>query len=283
MEGKRAVKTLLRGLTIRYFEREKSIHEGLNHPLIVGFDTFLVPTANRRAEIVTEFVPNGSLADHLPSANCSELNQLNRLTGGTRIAIVVAGIVMAMRYLHWRRIVHRDLKPANILLDWDWIVRICDFTHALSVDACGDACSDQAAQLTPSPSMELRYAAPESAHNLPALKSDVFSFGLILFEMLSGQPAFSPQTPDPILLNQLAFTEVRPEIPDFVWPCARELIRDCWAQKPCNRPSFEQILEDLDKTDFQITAGVRCGEVREFVKSVKRREQELGIDIDDAG
>jgi hypothetical protein len=116
--GKRAVKTLYSERYLRYFEREKSIHERLNHPLIVGFEQYFARTKKRPPAIVTEFVPNGSLAHHLPSGDNSDLC---RLAGGTRIAIVVAGIVLAMRYLHSRRIIHRDLKPANIFIDWDWM------------------------------------------------------------------------------------------------------------------------------------------------------------------
>jgi hypothetical protein len=89
---KHAVKTLLRRLNVRYFEREKSIHERLNHPLIVGFEKYLPPTPTRPAKIVTEFMPNGLL---------TELQKLNHVTGGTRIAIIVAGIVFAVRDLHF--------------------------------------------------------------------------------------------------------------------------------------------------------------------------------------
>jgi serine/threonine protein kinase len=67
MEGKLAVKTPQQN-EIQCLEREYRIHERLNHSLIVGFEKYLPRTRDRPPEIVSEFVPNGSLADHLPSA-----------------------------------------------------------------------------------------------------------------------------------------------------------------------------------------------------------------------
>jgi hypothetical protein len=272
--GKRAMKTLRDPGKARYFEREKSIHQRLNHPLIVGFEKYFPQTADQPARIVTEFVPNGSLADQIVSEQA-------RLSSGTRIAIIIAGIVLAMRYLHFKRIIHRDLKPANILLGWDWIIRIGDFSHSVLADACGDAQSDETASLTCPASMELRYTAPESINNHPTLKSDVFSFGLILFEVLTGQPAFSPWTPPQALMKGMLFYGERPEIPEFISPGVRDLMRDCWDERVRRRPSFAEILAILEGMDFQITAGVRGEKVRQFVNAVKQREQQLGIDIDD--
>jgi serine/threonine-protein kinase len=272
------VKTLRNPCNIRYFQREKSIHERLSHPLIVGFEGYLPPMPNRRAQIVTEFVPNGSLADHLPSAPGAEFNQL---TGGTRIAIVVTGIVLAMRYLHFCRIIHRDLKPQNILLDWDWNIRICDFSHAVMADACGDAKSDEPASLTSPPSMDIRYTAPESINGLPTLKSDVFSFGSVLLEVLTGKPPFSPGIPPLTLLKQILLDQLQPEIPEFIFPKVQDLILDCWEERPSDRPSFGFILWRLNKMEFRITPGVRAEKVREFVSAVKRQEELLGIEIDD--
>jgi serine/threonine protein kinase len=66
-EGKWGVKTPQQN-EIQCLEREYRIHERLNHPLIVDFDKYLPRTRDQRLEIVSEFVPDGSLADHLPYA-----------------------------------------------------------------------------------------------------------------------------------------------------------------------------------------------------------------------
>jgi [calcium/calmodulin-dependent protein kinase] kinase len=130
----------------------------LNHPLIVDFEKYFPRTRDRPPEIVSEFVPNGSLADHLPYAKKSELNAL---TGGTKIAIVVTGIVLPMQYLHFLGIIHRELMPDNVLIDWEWIIRIGDFGRSLWIDESDTHDSRIAA--------EPRYTAPECFENRPTL------------------------------------------------------------------------------------------------------------------
>jgi serine/threonine protein kinase len=72
------------------------------------------------------------LADHLPSSPSA--SPLSLLRGDTKIAIITAGIVLGMRYLHSRQFIHRNLTPDNILLDWNWVVRIGGFSHSVSLD-----------------------------------------------------------------------------------------------------------------------------------------------------
>jgi serine/threonine protein kinase len=188
-----------------------------------------------------------------------------------------------MRYLHSRRIIHRDLKPANVLLDLAWIVRIADFSHSLSSDASGEALADEAAFLTADLSIDPRYTAPESLKNRPTLKSDVFSFGSILYELLTGTAAFSPAVPSASVIREITLEKARPEIPEFLPRGVQLLIRDCWEQKARNRPSFWEIQRRLEKMEFRIAPGVRPAKVRQFVSAVERREEEMGIEIDDYG
>jgi serine/threonine protein kinase len=110
------------------------------------------------------------------------------------------------------------------------------------------------------------------------LKSDIFSFGLILYELLTGQPAFSPNLSQHDMMKRIVFDEARPDIPDSVAPNVKLLIEDCLEYEPDERPSFEMILFRLDKIGFQITRGVNSRKVRQFVTTVKNRERELGID-----
>jgi TPR repeat protein len=270
---KRAVKTLSTQEKICYFERDGSIHAQLNHPLIVGFEGYIPGTETEQVAIVTEFVPNGSLADHLPWV---EHSAGSVVTGETRIAIIVTGIVLAMRYLHWRGIIHRDLKPANILVDWDWIVRIGDFSHSVKAgEAQREAISDQTL------SIDGHYTAPECFEGFPTQTSDVFSFGLILCELLSGEPGFPPALPALEVMKKIVLDDARPPIPDYLHADAKQLILDCWAQDPDERPSFSDILYRLEDMDFQITRDVKSVKVRRFVEAVKAREKVLGIAIDD--
>jgi serine/threonine protein kinase len=206
-EGKRAVKTP-RLNEIQCLERERATYERLNHPLIVGFEKYLPKTGERPPEIVIEFVPNGSLADHLLYAKKSKLNAL---AGGTKIAIAVTGIVLAMRYLHFLGIIHRKLTPENILIDWEWIIRIGDFGGSLGVN------ESDTRDLRTIPA-ESRYTAPECFENQPTLRSDVFSFGVILYEMLTGKPAFGRDLTPISVTSEILWKNNRPDIPDVVVP-----------------------------------------------------------------
>jgi serine/threonine protein kinase len=188
-------------------------------------------------------------------------------------------MALAMRYLHSQRIIHTDLKPTNVLVDWDWIVNIGDFGHSLLADEWGGALPQQGDRSNEW-SINARYTAPECFENGPTLRSDVFSFGIILCELLSGQPGFPLNVPGPQLMKMIVLDHARPTVPDFVGENARRLICDCWKQKPEERPSFEKILERLDEMDFKILAGVASDRVRRFVKAVKTREKALGIEIE---
>jgi hypothetical protein len=99
--------------------------------------------------------------------------------------------------------------------------------------------------------------------------------------VVTGKSGFSPKTPLNILMKQILFDQLRPEIPDLILPEVRDLICDCLEEDPSDRPSFGLILWRLNKMEFRMTAGVRPDKVREFVRAVRRREELLGIEIDD--
>jgi serine/threonine protein kinase len=128
---------------------------------------------------------------------------------------------------------------------------------------------------------DVRYIAPECFKDLPTLESDVFSFGLILYELLTGNPPFRPDSDPFRVAKRIAVNGFCPKIPDWITPNVRRIIFDCLRKDPEERPSFTDILWHLNKIGFQITDGVDSGKVDKFVKAVKHRERLLGIEIDD--
>jgi serine/threonine protein kinase len=208
-----AVKTAKNPGSVELIRREAAILRALKHPLVLGLHSRSLerPCGNRSIE--TEFVGNGSLAD-----------DRRRLWSPNRIAKVVAGIALAMRFVHSRGAIHRDLKPENILLDWDWNVRIADFGHSASRDAQPLTRSDALHQW---PSFDSRYQAPECYEGTFRCASDVFAFALILFEVVVGRPAFPAE---------LRF--VRPHFTEVELHAARE----CLARQS-NRTDHDSLLK----------------------------------------
>jgi serine/threonine protein kinase len=240
--------------------READILTALKHPLVLGLRAH-IPV--RTPSIITEFAGNGSLASRLT------VGGQRPLPGPNRIAKVIAGIALAMRFAHSHGTIHRDLSPENILLDWDWTVRIADFGDSASLHAPPLVRRDAPSHW---PSVDFRYLAPECYDGTFCSASDVFAFGLILFEILSGRPAF----PDYLNRWQIEFMvaveDARSEIPEVVVAPARVLIEDCWAAD--DRPTFEEIADRLAEMQFKMTAHVNSAKVAEFVKRVEDWEKQ---------
>jgi sterile alpha motif and leucine zipper-containing kinase AZK len=240
-------------------EREVKFVKRLNHPLVVNFRQHFPGTEDGKSAIKTEFVSNGSLADHLP--NLCNFDRCG-LRGSTRIAKIISGIVLAMRYIHSCGIIHRSLPPANILLDWNWNIRITNFGHSHSCEhsAVGLLFGDP------------RCPPPEVYFDVIVPENDVFSFGLILYELIVGRSAFPYDMGSDQITGELVLRDWRAEIPKYVRTEMAELISDCLANNFKRRPSFSDILERLKEIEFKVIAGVNSSKVSEFVKTIEANE-----------
>ena len=245
------------GMSQKTFEREISNLIALNHPCVVTLSGYVLPCSltKHRFAVFTEYVPGGSLSDALcsPGSGCPWFNSTARAT-------IVVGLVHCMKYVHSLGIIHRDLKPSNVLLDEAHRPLVCDFgsSRALSSDLT----------LTQSPQLTLYYAAPEFSDEDVAYNSkvDVYSFGVMLYEIVTGQLALRH-------LNQCQLMPFilrgkRPEIPDKVLPFTRSLIKRCWSGDPSERPSFSDIYSELVEHHFRIFEDVDSGAVASYARSL---------------
>jgi serine/threonine protein kinase len=248
---------------------EIDILKTLNHPLVVRIREPLSGAVNQNQAVVTEFVENGSLADHLPDAVTGDLC---RLHNSTRIVRIIAGIVLAMRCLYWQNVIHHDLSPENVLLDWDWNVRICDFGDSISPDYPQPPVSVDRSITQSWCTINQRYLSPECYRDIIVPEGDVFSFGLILYELIIGRPVFPKGVSPYTVMKLLSADDWCPDIPEYVNCAAADLIRDCLAVDYRVRPSFIDILDRLKRIQFKLMAGVNSEKIAEFVDMIEKRE-----------
>jgi serine/threonine protein kinase len=241
----------------------------LHHPLIVPIRNCDSGANNANQAVVTRFVENGSLADHLPDAdNCD----FCRLSDSTTIVRIIVGIVLAMCFLHSESVIHLDLTPNNILLNWDWTVRICDFGHSLSIDHPEPILSIHQGATEPWRNLDYRYLAPECYKGVIVPESDVFSFGLILYELIIGRPVFPKCMGSYKIEMILQSDDWQLSIQDDVILSTAKLIRDCLAIDYRERPSFFEILGRLKSNQFKLMTGVNSAEIANFVDTIEAYE-----------
>uniref|UniRef100_A0AAY5K916 Mitogen-activated protein kinase kinase kinase 12 n=1 Tax=Esox lucius TaxID=8010 RepID=A0AAY5K916_ESOLU len=147
------------------------------------------------------------------------------------------GIAGGMNYLHLHKIIHRDLKSPNMLITHDDLVKISDFgTSKELIDK----------------SMKMSFAgtvawmAPEVIRNEPVSeKVDIWSFGVVLWEMLTGEVPYKDVDSSAIIWG-VGNNSLNLPIPESCPDGFKILLKQCWNCKPRNRPSFRQILLHLD-------------------------------------
>ncbi|XP_055827890.1 serine/threonine/tyrosine-protein kinase HT1-like [Solanum dulcamara] len=212
----------------KQFTSEVALLLRLKHPNII---TFIAACKKPPVFcIITEYLPGGSLRKYL--------HQQEPYSVPLNLVLKLAlDIAHGMQYLHAEGILHRDLKSENLLLDEDMCVKVADFGISCLESQCGSAKGFTGTY---------RWMAPEMIKEKNHTKKvDVYSFGIVLWELLTALTPFDDMTPE-----QAAFAvcqkKARPPIPAACPAAIRKLIKQCWANNPRKRPHFEEIVTVLE-------------------------------------
>jgi beta-lactam-binding protein with PASTA domain len=220
---------------VERFRREAQAAANLNHPNIVAIYDWGEELGTYY--IVMEYVEGQSLAQILRRDGSLTVEQV------TRVALDVAG---ALGFAHDGGVVHRDVKPGNVLVSPKGEMKVADFGIATAMSANADANLTQTGAVMGTAT----YFSPEQAqgHKVDH-RSDLYSLGVLLYEMLVGQPPFTGETPVSIAYKHLQepvvpITDHGVDIPPALAAITMKLL----SKNPDNRyPSAEALVADLDR------------------------------------
>ena len=207
---------------LTYAIEENKILKTLNHPYIVRhYHSFQTP---KLLCLVMEYCPNGDLAAHIA--------EKGRFTEEDA-RIYLGELVLALDYLHSNNILYRDLKPENVLLDAQGHIRLTDFGLAKSLgsrSALSTFCGSPA------------YLSPEAIEHAGTGKpADIYSLGVLLYEMLTGETPFFSYNLSEMFHN---ITTQQVPIPDSVSPVVTHLLQRLLSRNPASRPTLSNIKKD---------------------------------------
>jgi eukaryotic-like serine/threonine-protein kinase len=213
------------------FEREAKVLASLNHPNIAAIYGF--EDSNGAHALVMELVEGPTLADRIAAGPIPVDEAL-------RIARQIAD---ALEYAHERGVVHRDLKPANIKSSRDDAVKILDFGLAKAVQGeASDVDIANSPTLTHMATMQgvflgtAAYMSPEQAKAKPVdRRADIWAFGCVLYEMLTGKMAFSGETASDTLAAVIRANPDWSQLPAATPARVRVLLQRCSQKDPKQR------------------------------------------------
>ncbi|MFI5026381.1 MAG: protein kinase [Solirubrobacterales bacterium] len=221
------------------FEREAKLLASLNHPNIAhvyGFESAALDEGDSVHFLAMELVEGEELAERLKGGPVPVAEAL----------AIARQIAEALEEAHEHAIVHRDLKPSNVKLTPDGKVKVLDF--GLAKAFAGEAASRPGADLSQSPTLAhpgtqaglilgtAAYMSPEQARGTPVDKrADIWAFGVVLYEMLTGKRLFTGETASDVLAGVLKTEIDLGSLPDATPAALSQLLRRCLERNPTNR------------------------------------------------
>lgn len=214
------------------FQREANAASKLNHPHIV--EIFDVGEEDGRHYIVMEVVKGKTLKELIQQRGALDIKEA---------IFIMRQIISAVAHAHTNNIIHRDIKPQNILVKDDGSIKIADFGIAMAMDAT---------QLTQVDSVmgSVHYMAPECARGeIASIQSDVYSLGIVFYELLSGQVPYAAEVSVQVALKHMQedFPSIRSFNPSIPQSIENIIFKATAKNKSLRFESANDMLSSLDE------------------------------------
>lgn len=253
---------------VENFKRESQAAAGLTHPNIVG--VYDVGREGNINYIVMELIEGRTLNDIIEDEAPMDYK---------KVIDISKQVASALKIAHKNKIIHRDVKPHNIMITNDGIVKLADFGIARAVN---DATLSTGSKIVGS----VHYFSPEQARgNYVDERSDIYSLGIVMYEMLTGKVPFDGENPVTVALKHINEEIVPPsQLVDGIPPALERAVMKATSKYQTNRySSAEELIEELDNisfvTDVVGTTVFASSDVIE--KNRKRKAAESAYDDDD--
>jgi serine/threonine protein kinase len=229
----------------------------LNTPFLAPIKSYQPPTRGSGAVVATDYFPGGSLSAVFEEVAAGRAPQFWSI--GEKVT-VIGELIKGLKSLHDAKLFHGYLHPGNVLLAQD---------HSVCITDCV-AWAFQKLELTdPQAAVSPRYVAPDMGRfydddfdllNSTFIgrlqKDDIYSLGLIMFEILVGRPVY-PTNLGPLQLMRMSRSAARPEFPaSLVHDDFATLIRRAWDQKPEVRPTIDEFFQCFTDLKSAVCSGV---------------------------
>ncbi|XP_055979855.1 ephrin type-A receptor 1 [Sorex fumeus] len=213
------------------FLREATIMGQFSHPHILHLEGVI--TKKKPIMIITEFMENGALDGFL--------REREEQLVPAQLVAMLQGIASGMNYLSEHNYVHRDLAARNILVGQNLCCKVSDFGLTRLLDSFDGTYETQGGKIP------IRWTAPEAiAHRVFTTASDVWSFGIVMWEVLSfGDKPYGDMSNQEVMKSIEDGYRLPPPV-DCPAPLY-ELMKNCWAYDRTRRPQFHQLQEHLEQ------------------------------------
>eukprot|EP00899_Mesostigma_viride_P024285 jgi/Mesvir1/5040/Mv02244-RA.1 len=186
-----------------------------------------------RVLLLSEYISGGSIHDRL--------HKHHKQISTPLLLQIALDTARGMAYMHNNNILHCSLKTGNLLLTENKLTKIADFGFIRLLSGEEGTSADVGA-----------WTAPEVLKRKPpTLTSDVYSFGMVLWEMLAGAQPYA-NMPLSEAVVAVARRGMRPPIPPKAPKCLADIVQACWQQEPDKRPEFTAVLKMLEKARLEL-------------------------------